>query len=205
MFRSATRGGYAPWRRFCSSPLLRSPSDRSGGRIEDAFNARVARDAVSPRIDAWVTPPAYTGKPPVFLTADANQAASTFTVPQGSDVSLRVTGGSGEETLSYADAGGNARTIDPTGPQAAAAKPAANPATLKVRQFAGKLTADGTLTLRSGEDDLGHWAFAVIPDKPPQIRFVGEPKRAANGAFELSYQIDDDYGAASAKAVFALG
>jgi uncharacterized protein (TIGR02302 family) len=175
-----------------------------GGRIEDAFNARVARDAVPPRIDAWVTPPAYTGKPPVFLTADANQAASTFTVPQGSDVSLRVTGGSGEETLSYADAGGNARTIDPTGPQAAAAKPEANPATLKVRQFAGKLIADGTLTLKSGEDDLGHWAFAVIPDKPPQIRFVGEPKRAANGAFELSYQIDDDYGAATAKAVFAL-
>ena len=73
-----------------------------------------------------------------------------------------------------------------------------------MRQFAGKLTADGTLTLKSGEDELGHWAFAVIPDKPPQIRFVGEPKRAANGAFELNYQIDDDYGAASAKAVFAL-
>ncbi len=47
-------------------------------------------------------------------------------------------------------------------------------------------------------------AFAVIPDKPPQIRFVGEPKRAVNGSFELNYQIDDDYGAASAKADFAL-
>ncbi|TIM89451.1 TIGR02302 family protein, partial [Mesorhizobium sp.] len=43
-----------------------------------------------------------------------------------------------------------------------------------------------------------------IPDKPPQIRFVGEPKRAVNGSFELNYQIDDDYGAASAKADFAL-
>ncbi len=82
---------------------------------------------------------------------------------------------------------------------------AANPAAPKVRQFTGKLTADGTLTLKSGEDDLGHWAFAVIPDKPPTIRFVGEPKRAVNGAFELNYQIDDDYGAASAKAVFAPG
>ncbi|TIS91026.1 TIGR02302 family protein [Mesorhizobium sp.] len=176
----------------------------SGGRIGDGFVARAARDTVPPRIDAWVTPPAYTGKPPVFLTADANQAASTFTVPQGSDVSLRVTGGSGEETLSYADAAGNARAIDPTGPQAAGAKPAANPATSKVRQFTGKLTTDGTLTLKSGDDDLGHWAFAMIPDKPPQIRFVGEPKRAVNGAFELNYQIDDDYGAATAKAAFAL-
>ena len=173
----------------------------SGGRISDGFVARAARDAVPPRIDAWVTPPAYTGKPPLFLTADANQAAATFTVPQGSDVSLRVTGGSGEETLSFADKDGNARAIDPAGPQAA--KPVSTAAP-KVRQFSGKLTGDGVLTLKSGEDDLGHWAFAVIPDKPPTIRFAGEPKRAVNGAFELNYQIDDDYGAASAKAEFAL-
>ncbi|RWD01188.1 MAG: TIGR02302 family protein, partial [Mesorhizobium sp.] len=73
-----------------------------------------------------------------------------------------------------------------------------------VRQFTGKLTTNGTLTLQSGNDELGNWAFAVIPDKPPQIRFVGEPKRAVNGSFELNYQIDDDYGAASAKADFAL-
>ncbi|RJT35220.1 TIGR02302 family protein [Mesorhizobium waimense] len=172
----------------------------SGGTLSDGFVARAARDTVPPRIDAWVTPPAYTGKPPIFLTADANQAAPTFTVPQGSDVSLRVTGGSGEETLAYADKNGNARAIDPAGPQAA--KPVANTAAPKVRQFTGKLTSDGTLTLKSGEDDLGQWAFAVIPDKPPTIRFVGEPKRAVNGAFELNYQIDDDYGAASAKAVF---
>ncbi|CAN7644205.1 TIGR02302 family protein [Mesorhizobium sp. LjNodule214] len=172
----------------------------SGGKLSDGFVASAARDTVPPRIDAWVTPPAYTGKPPIFLTADANQAAATFTVPQGSDVSLRVTGGSGEETLAYADKNGNARAIEPAG--SPAAKPVANTAAPKVRQFTGKLASDGTLTLKSGEDDLGHWAFAVIPDKPPTIRFVGEPKRAVNGAFELNYQIDDDYGAASAKAVF---
>ncbi|MER9297982.1 TIGR02302 family protein [Mesorhizobium sp. M0621] len=178
----------------------------TGGRVSDGFNAHGAQDAVPPRIDAWVTPPAYTGKPPIFLTADANQATPTFTVPEGSDVSLRVTGGSGEETLDYADKNGNSRAIDPAGPQAAAtAKPAASPTTTsKIRQFTGKLTGDGTLTLTSGEDQLGRWAFAVITDKPPQIRFVGEPKRAANGAFELNYQIDDDYGAANAKAVFTL-
>ncbi|MER8572626.1 TIGR02302 family protein [Mesorhizobium sp. M1338] len=177
----------------------------TGGRVSDGFNARGAQDTVPPRIDAWVTPPAYTGKPPIFLTADANQATPTFTVPEGSDVSLRVTGGSGEETLAYADKSGNSRAIEPAGPQAATAKPAASPATpSKIRQFTGKLTGDGTLTLTSGEDQLGRWAFAVITDKPPRIRFVGEPKRAANGAFELNYQIDDDYGAATAKTVFTL-
>ncbi|BAB50385.1 TIGR02302 family protein [Mesorhizobium japonicum] len=182
----------------------------TGGKIADGFSAHGAHDALPPRIDAWVTPPAYTGKPPIFLTADANQATPTFHVPEGSDVSLRVTGGSGEETLAYADKDGNARVVNPAGPQAASAKPAASPAApapaspSKVRQFTSKLTGDGTLTLKSGEDQLGRWAFAVIADKPPQIRFVGEPKRAANGAFELNYQIDDDYGAATAKAVFTL-
>ncbi len=180
----------------------------TGGGIADAFTARALRDAVPPRIDAWVTPPAYTGKPPLFLTADANQATPTFTVPEGSEVSVRVTGGLGDETLRYNDASGNGRDIDPAGTQAGAAQagaaqPAA-PAPSRARQFTGKLTGDGTLTLKSGEDELARWAFAVQPDTPPRIRFVGEPKRAVNGAFELNYEIDDDYGAASAKAVFAL-
>ncbi|MEI9404380.1 TIGR02302 family protein [Mesorhizobium argentiipisi] len=176
-----------------------------GGRVSDAFVARAAHDAVPPRIDAWVTPPAYTGKAPLFLTADANQAVQTFSVPQGSDVSLRVTGGSGEETLSYADQGGNDRAIEPAASPIApkgTAPAAASQTAPKVRQFSGKLNANGTLTLKSGDSDLGHWAFAVIPDKPPTIRFLGEPKRAVNGAMELNYEIADDYGAASAKAVF---
>ncbi|WP_292088347.1 DUF4175 family protein, partial [Mesorhizobium sp.] len=177
-----------------------------GGRISDGFVASAARDSVPPRIDAWVTPPSYTGKPPLFLTADVNQAAQVFSVPEGSDVSLRVTGGTGEETLSYADANGNDRAIEPVAPKGAtpAAAQPGSPAGLKVRQFSGKLNNNGTLRLKTGEDDLGHWAFAIIPDKPPTIRFVGEPKRAVNGAIELNYQIDDDYGAASAKAVLEL-
>ncbi|MBZ9678331.1 TIGR02302 family protein [Mesorhizobium sp. ES1-1] len=177
----------------------------AGGRLSDGFNAHGAHDAVPPRIDAWVTPPAYTGKPPIFLTANANQATPSFSVPEGSDVSLRVTGGSGEETLAYAGKDGNSREIGPAGASAAGSKAAANQATpSKVRQFTGKLTGDGTLTLKAGEDQLGRWAFAVVPDQPPRIRFIGEPKRAVNGALELNYQIDDDYGAASAKAVFTL-
>ena len=173
-----------------------------GGRVSDGLVGRAARDTVPPRIDAWVTPPAYTGKAPLFLTADANQAVQTFSVPQGSDVSLRVTGGSGEETLSYADVGGNARAIEPEAPKGDA--PAAVQTAPKVRQFSGKLNTNVTLTLKSGDNDLGRWALAVIPDGPPTIRFIGEPKRAANGAMELNYEIDDDYGAASAKAVFEL-
>ena len=174
-----------------------------GGSVTDAFRPQSAIDAIPPRIDAWVTPPAYTGKAPIFLTSEANKATPVFTVPEGSDVALRVTGGSGEETLSFSDASGNVRDIAANAP-ADPAKPAATAMQSPPRQFAGKLTADGTLSLKSGADDIHQWAFAVIPDKPPVIKFAGEPKRAVNGTLELHYTIDDDYGAASAATEFAL-
>ncbi len=174
----------------------------AGGNLGDAFRAPAPAEAVPPRVDAWVTPPPYTGKPPVFLAVPGQGDA--IAVPAGSDFSLRVTGGTAEEALAYVDADGNSRAIDPSGDPAVAAKAAAGGAPAPARQFAGKLTRDGALVLSSGRTELGRWAFAVTPDAPPTIRFVGEPKQAVNGTLELAYEIDDDYGAASANAVFAL-
>ncbi|MGD9914662.1 MAG: TIGR02302 family protein [Rhizobiaceae bacterium] len=179
-----------------------------GGRVSDAFSAAPTAAPVPPRIDAWVTPPPYTGKPPIFLTAETNAGAAVFTVPEGSDVTLRVTGGSGTETLSFTDASGNMRELaPPAGPEGKTPQPAAAPApagTAAASQFAGKLTADGVLALQSGDDELARWSFAVTPDAPPTIRFLAEPKRAVNGSLELQYEIVDDYGAASAGAQFSL-
>lgn len=180
-----------------------------GGSPADAFRPQARADALPPRIDAWVTPPAYTGKAPIFLTSSANAGAPVFTVPAGSDVALRVTGGSGEETLSYADTSGAEREITAAAPSAQAAAQPARPAfptgsPATTRQFADKLTADGMLTLRSGGADVESWSFAVVPDKPPTISFAGEPKRAVNGTLELDYAIVDDYGATSATTEFAL-
>ena len=66
---AARRGGAALRRR-----LRLFVSARLGGSVADAFRPQSAIDAIPPRIDAWVTPPAYTGKAPIFLTSDANQA-----------------------------------------------------------------------------------------------------------------------------------
>ena len=170
-----------------------------GGSITDAFRPHAARDVVPPRIDAWVTPPAYTGKAPIFLTAD--QAAPVHTVPEGSDMTLRVTGGSGEETLGFTDSSGQTRNLSPSNPTAARAGTTDAGA---IRQFAGKLDADGVLSLKSGEREIARWSFAVTPDKAPTIRFSDEPRSALNGTLELNYEIEDDYGALSARADFAL-
>ncbi|MFE0016771.1 TIGR02302 family protein [Mesorhizobium sp. NPDC059054] len=176
-----------------------------GGRIGDAFLAAGTRDAVPPRIDAWVTPPTYTGKPPLFLSADATRKDATFTVPQGSDVTVRITGGANEETVVYDEASGNSREIKPDAPAASDTAAADQPAIADApRQFNGKLIADGALVLKSADDELGRWSFVVTPDTAPQIRFAGEPRRAANGTAEINYQIDDDYGPAKALAEFKL-
>lgn len=179
---------------FSHSPL--------GGRLDDAFQLGAAFESIPPRIDAWVTPPSYTGKAPILLTADRSQPAASFTVPQGSEVSLRVTGGAGDETLSFTDAKGMVREIAPKN-SAETAKPAAAGNQFSTRQFVEKLDHDGMLSLKSGDSELQGWAFNIIADKPPTIRFTQEPKRAVNGALELHYEIVDDYGAASAKAEFA--
>jgi hypothetical protein len=44
---------------------------------------------VLPRLEAWVTPPAYTGAPPIFLAASGG-AGGTVTVPAGSRLQAPV-------------------------------------------------------------------------------------------------------------------
>ncbi|MBA3447919.1 MAG: TIGR02302 family protein [Pseudaminobacter sp.] len=173
-----------------------------GGTVADGFRAHTGGDVIPPRIDAWVTPPPYTGKAPIFLTAGVT--ADTVTVPEGSEVAVRVTGGAGDEILVLTESGGVTRELSPTGPAQDAAKPADTGANAGARQFSAKLDADGVLSLASGEQELESWAFSVTPDTPPTIRFSDDPKRALNGAFEISYEVVDDYGGVSAEAGFVL-
>lgn len=171
---------------FSGSPL--------GGRVTDVLQTAASRSVVPPRIDAWVTPPAYTGRAPIFLTSDSNRERGLFTVPAGSEFAVRVTGGSGEETLALMDAEGTS-TVEAAGSGDSSAS----------RQFSGKLARDGMLSLMQGEQEVQNWAFQVTPDNPPVIRFTDDPKRAVNGTLELNYEVEDDYGAVSGAADFARG
>lgn len=167
-----------------------------GGSLSDAFVPAAGPEVAPARIDAWVTPPPYTGRAPVFLTADGNREQQIFTVPAGSDFAVRVTGGSGTETLAFTDKAGE------TALEPAAAPGAGDGAAAASRQFGGKLPHDGLLTLKAGETELRRWTFQVIPDRPPTIAYAGEPKRAVNGTLDLAYTVEDDYGAVSGNAEF---
>lgn len=177
-----------------------------GGQLSDAMRSHGGSIAAPARIDAWVTPPAYTGKPPLFLTAQA--AGSTMpdliTTPQGSIVTVRVAGG-GSETLTWLEAGSDepvALAPEENIVQERAGR--SGRSGTRALQFTTTLGSDGLLALTSNGRELHRWGFAVIADAPPAIRFTHEPGRAVNGTLELSYAIEDDYGAVSAEARFAL-
>ena len=72
-------------------------------RLRRALLPEFERPAPAPsqRLEAWVTPPAYTGAAPVFL----NPAGGAATVPQGSRLQVAVSGGSGAPPLLSTDAG----------------------------------------------------------------------------------------------------
>src|SRR6202040_545644 len=47
------------------------------------------------------------------------------------------------------------------------------------------------------------WKFSAIPDRAPTIALAKDPERQARGSLQLSYKIEDDYGATEAHAQFA--
>jgi uncharacterized protein (TIGR02302 family) len=157
-----------------------------GGSVTDVFYPAPGAPAIPARLDAWLSPPAYTRLPPVVL--EIADAPGPRAVPAGSVLSLRLSGGSGNETLTFEPRSGEPRAI--------AAAPDAKGASV----FSDTLAADGAWIVRDGNREIGRWPVSVIPDTPPKVHFAGEPKRGAGGAFELSYTVEDDYGAVSGAA-----
>jgi uncharacterized protein (TIGR02302 family) len=148
------------------------------------------------RLDAWVSPPNYTAKPPVILPGvrpgdQAPVETAAVSVPVGSVLIIRA---SGQAQLDVAVKGGLQDVAGDQRPQA--------PAGTEERRYT--ITDRGTATLRGvGNDDIV-WAFNAIPDKPPTISFAKDPEQQTRGQLALSYRLEDDYGVAEAQATFAL-
>lgn len=148
------------------------------------------------RLDAWVSPPNYTAKPPVILPGvrpgdPAPVEAAAVSVPVGSVLIIRA---SGQAQLDVAVKGGLQEVAGDQRPQA--------PAGTEERRYT--IADRGTATLRGiGNDDIV-WAFNAIPDKPPTISLAKDPEPQSRGQLALSYRLEDDYGVAEAQATFAL-
>ncbi|MGH1367969.1 MAG: TIGR02302 family protein [Maritimibacter sp.] len=126
--------------------------------------------------EGWIEPPAYTGKPTLYL---ADQPPGTFEVPAGSRITLRLYGRIG--------------AIKVREPWSAETTEDALPTRLFV------VDKDGTLEI--GADS---WEITARADTPPQIEPVDELERALDGEMSQGFLAVDDYGVTSGQATFAL-
>ena len=161
-------------------------------RIAAAFDWHGVTLPADFRVDAWVTPPPYTGRPPVVLPGihpgeTTAQAEGPLSVPVGSSLIVRSTG---KVSLDVTPSGG---VVADTGEVRA-------PAGTEEHRF--KITGTGKATLRGAGEDLV-WPFNAIPDKPPTISLTKDPEQQSRGALMLSYRLEDDYGVTQAEATFA--
>lgn len=168
-------------------------SNNAGG-LSDPFRPIPVSTAIAGlRIDAWVTPPVYTRKPPIFLaTSEADTEAKSITVPEGSRLTVRLSGEKTDVPVTFAPTDAQAAT--PLVADAAPKPDDKQPAQGKTIQVA--LSVPGTL-------DVGgnRWSFDILKDEPPKISFEGEPQRAVSGALEITFKASDDYGLTSAQAL----
>jgi uncharacterized protein (TIGR02302 family) len=146
------------------------------------------------RVDAWVIPPTYTGKPPIMLpgihpgeTAALPPSSGIVAVPVNSTLVVRSTGNADIEV--------NGK--DGVTPSKDAVKA---PAGTEEHRFT--IAATGSASLRGVGEDL-NWAFNAIPDQPPTIELTKDPEQQQRGSLMLSYHLEDDYGVSEAQATFA--
>jgi uncharacterized protein (TIGR02302 family) len=154
-------------------------------------------------IDAWVTPPAYTGRAPVFLsgtrpTATAAQTDRPIDVAVNSELVIRVTGATDPAATSGEIAG------PPEGDAGHSDNLAFRDAGGGVRELRLQITDSGQTRVSDGADRLAAWRFDVIPDTLPVIRLDGDIATTEDQALRFSYTVEDDYGVVAAEADLEL-
>ncbi len=156
-------------------------------RVAEAFLGIDNTAEAVARVDAWVTPPSYTARPPLFLTGEfAAHRGTIHVVPSGSVLTVRV--GDGDRFEIATNLGAGAARFEPQAP-------GDNPGAPVEHRI--ELTSDQDVTIRrSGRRVLG-WQFRVEPDEPPTVAFQGAPE-TTDGALRLAYDLADDYGVVTA-------
>ena len=154
-------------------------------RLVRAVTPSLATDDVSiVTLDAWVTPPPYAGKPPIFLTGSETDAASRLQIPENSVFLAQVSGGrtvprlaEGQETADFSGVAEDSYRIERT------------------------LKTDTDLRITLTETELARWQFDIIPDESPRVALEEAPSPTKRGALRLHYAASDDYGLVSITAI----
>jgi uncharacterized protein (TIGR02302 family) len=170
-------------------------------RLNAAFSPAASASATLLRLDAWVTPPIYTGMAPIILANGSeaigrgSESFRALEVPERSQLIVRTHAPEGETvTLSiFNEDGSEAKAIEPkTG------------GSTGLVEFNVGLMEPTTADVRISGATVAQWQLSIIEDAPPQVSLRSEPTTTPRGALRLEYGALDDYGVASAEAHFTL-
>ena len=159
-------------------------------RLRRAFIPALAAPPAPPalRLEAWVTPPAYTHAAPLFL----DPAGGSLTVPAGSRLQVALSGGAAREGV----------------PELLLDRQAQPFRALDAGSFTVELplAAAGRIAIRRDGQELAHWSFALQHDAPPVASFQEPPGRAQRSglAIRLPWRAEDDWGVTQAEAELRL-
>ncbi|HUF44346.1 MAG TPA: TIGR02302 family protein, partial [Aestuariivirgaceae bacterium] len=172
-------------------------------RVADAIAAAPpALGVVATGIDAWIVPPAYTGKPPVLLTGAAAtrrlaRQEGSIMVPEASRLVVRLNGAEAPRlSLARPQEDGSAGEEIAT-PEITSAGPG-------VHEAEAMLDRPVNIRLSDGSALLAEWTVAVIPDSPPSAEITGDMALTPTGSFMVPWKVGDDYGVASAAGSIVL-
>ena len=170
-------------------------------RLASAFDWRAETAAAAPgfRLDAWIDPPAYTGRPPILLDALGKDAYDRkIATPVGSILALRA------DDSFEARADGALAPAAPVKPAGGAAPtPVQPPPSAAVGERRWTIKGDGKLTVSRDGAPLSAFEIAAIPNEKPTIALTARPQANVRGSLTLSYKLADQYGVATAEAHFA--
>ncbi|MGZ5918198.1 MAG: TIGR02302 family protein [Hyphomicrobium sp.] len=177
--------------------------DSAADRLRSAFRFNSLAALASARLDAWVTPPSYTTRPPVMLADGArggtisSTPAKLIEVPERSVLIVRATGsGLGELSLEVLNEGATEKQhVAAKAPEAGKSSGTGS----EISELRYELRKSAEVRVLASGAELARWPFYVIPDKAPKIALTKDPERTRRGALKLDYTVEDDYGAVSAE------
>ena len=171
---------------LCLVAAFVSAGPNARPRLEQAFFPGLVGQGKPGRLDAWITPPGYTGRAPVFL---ASQSQTVIDVPQASILTVQVFGGTqpniklGAEEL------------------AAQARQEGGDTAYEV---AAPLETDTNLSITQGTYALGSWHINVAADASPQVTLLEQIEITRRLTLRFTYEVKDDYGVTDLNVEIAL-
>ena len=182
-------------------------------RIARAVTPMLHEQTTAPPLvlDMWITPPDYTGLPPLFPLRIAQQATvgdgaesapvenkqvdgaapeiakaaptPNLVVPAGSIITAQIQGAGVQPHLILGAEKTPFEHVDPS-----------------YSKIIKKITTGGRLAVVAGDGTLGSWRVTLLDDEKPAIAFGNPPGATPQATLRVSYTASDDYGVTKAHA-----